>query len=45
LPKDSVANVSQLITLDRSLLSDRVGRLGPKYLEQIFHGIDIVFGR
>ena len=45
LPKDSVANVSQIMTLDRSLLSDRVGRLGPKHLEQMFHGIGIVLGR
>jgi mRNA interferase MazF len=45
LPKDSVANVSQIITLDRSLLSDRVGRLGPKQLEQILHGVDVVLGR
>jgi mRNA interferase MazF len=45
LPKDSVANVSQIITLDRSLLNDRVGRLGPKLLAQILHGVDIVLGR
>jgi mRNA interferase MazF len=45
LPKDSVANVSQLVALDRTLLSDRVRRLGPKPLAQILHGIDIVLGR
>jgi mRNA interferase MazF len=45
LPKDSVANVSQIITLDRSLLSDRVGRVGPKQLAQILHGVDVVLGR
>jgi mRNA interferase MazF len=45
LPKDSVANVSQIITLDRSLLSDRVGRVGPKHLAQILYGIDVVLGR
>ena len=27
LPKDSVANVSQIVSVDRSLLGDRVGRL------------------
>src|SRR5213075_2601377 len=42
LPKDSVANVSQIIALDRSLLTDRVGRLAPKQLVQILHGIDVV---
>lgn len=45
LPKDSVANVSQIIALDRSLLSERVGRVGPKQLEQILYGVDIVLGR
>jgi mRNA interferase MazF len=45
LPRDSVANVSQMIALDRSLLTQRAGRIGPKYLAQILHGIDIVLGR
>jgi len=45
LPKDSVANVSQIIALDRSLLTERVGRLGSKQLGQILHGIDVVLGR
>lgn len=45
LPKDSVPNVSQVIALDRSLLIDRVGRLAPRQLVQILHGIDIVLGR
>jgi mRNA interferase MazF len=45
LPKDSVANVSQIIALDRSLLSERTGRVGPRQLAQVLHGIDIVLGR
>jgi mRNA interferase MazF len=45
LPKDSVANVSQITALDRSLLTERVGHLGPKPLAQILHGIDVVLGR
>jgi mRNA-degrading endonuclease toxin of MazEF toxin-antitoxin module len=45
LPKDSVANASQIVPLDRSLFADRGGRLGPKQLEQILHGIDVVLGR
>ena len=45
LPKDSVANVSQIIALDRSLLTERVGRLPSKPFAQILHGIDIVLGR
>ena len=45
LTKDSVANVSQIVTIDRSLLTERVGRLTPKQIAQILHGIDIVLGR
>jgi mRNA interferase MazF len=45
LPKDSVANASQIVTLDRALLTDRVTRLAPKPLQQILHGIDVVLGR
>jgi len=45
LPKDSVANVSQIVALDRSLLTERVGRLGAKPRAQILHGIDVVLGR
>jgi mRNA interferase MazF len=45
LRKDSVANVSQIITVDRSLLTGRVGRLRPKQLQQILHGIDVILGR
>jgi mRNA interferase MazF len=45
LPKDSVANVSQIIALDRSLLTEQVGRLRPKQLAQILHGIDVILGR
>jgi mRNA interferase MazF len=45
LSRDSVANASQIITIDRSFLSERVGRLGPKQLAQVLHGIDVVLGR
>jgi mRNA interferase MazF len=45
LPKDSVANASQIITIDRAILTERVARLAPKHLEQILHGIDVVLGR
>ncbi|HUR82394.1 MAG TPA: type II toxin-antitoxin system PemK/MazF family toxin [Thermoanaerobaculia bacterium] len=45
LPKDSVANVSQLITLDKVELEERVGKLPPPKLELILAGIDIVLGR
>ena len=45
LPKDSVANASQIITLDRIFLTDRAGRLPPKLFAQILHGIDVILGR
>ena len=45
LPEDSVANVSQVLTLDRDLLTERVGKLPRAKLELLFTGIDIVLGR
>ena len=45
LPKDSVANVSQIITLDRALLRREVGKLSRRQLDLILGGLDIVLGR
>lgn len=45
LPKDSVANVSQIITLDRDALTDRVGTLSESKFDLVLYGIDIVLGR
>ena len=45
LAKDSVANASQIITLDRELLTEEVGKLSKRQLELILAGIDIVLGR
>ena len=45
LPKDSVANSSQLITLDRALLTEEVGKISKRQLDLILAGIDIVLGR
>ena len=45
LPKDSVANVSQIVTLDRALLVRQVGKLSKRQLDLILGGIDIVLGR
>lgn len=42
LPKDSVANVSQLVTLDKSLLSERMCSLSEKALEEINTGLSLV---
>ncbi len=45
LPKDSVANVSQVVSLDRSVLDERVGRLSDREVALVFAGIDVVLGR
>ena len=45
LPKNSVANASQIVAIDRSFLTERAGRLGQKHLDQILQGIDVVLGR
>ncbi len=45
LQKDSVANVSQIVALDRDLLEDRVAKLARAKLELILAGIDVILGR
>jgi mRNA interferase MazF len=45
LPKDSVANVTQVVTLDRRSLTDRFGILPDAKLELVLFGIDVVLGR
>lgn len=45
LGKDSVANLSQIITIDRTLLSERVGRVSRTQIELLFTGLDLVLGR
>lgn len=42
LPRDSVVNVSQLLTLDRSYLTERVGRLRPTQIETLDDGLRLV---
>ena len=42
LPKDSVANVSQLVTVDRRLLTERVGLLPPRLLLRVENGLRLV---
>ena len=45
LPKVSVANVSQIVTLDNSELTERVGKLPKAKLELVLSGVDVVLGR
>lgn len=39
LPKRSVANVSQLITVDKSFLTEKVGTLSPQKLREVEEGV------
>jgi mRNA interferase MazF len=45
LDRESVANVSQLLSADRSQLTERVGKVARRKLELVFAGIDAVLGR
>ncbi len=45
LPRESVANVSQLVTLDKTDLTERTGKLSRAKLELVLSGIDVVLGR
>ena len=45
LEKDSVANVSQIVALDRMLLEAPLGRLSPRMIGRLLAGVDIVLGR
>ena len=44
LPKESVANVSLVVALDRALLVERVGKLPRAKLDLVLRGIDVVLG-
>jgi mRNA interferase MazF len=45
LPHDSVANASQIIAVDKVLLTEHVARLPASLLERVLEGIDIVLDR
>lgn len=45
LRRDSVANVSQIVTLDKSILTERAGKLPAAKLELVLAGIDLVLAR
>jgi len=44
LPKDSVANVSQIVTVDRDFLEDRAGRIRGQLLKDVDNGLRLVLG-
>ena len=45
LPKDSVANPTQIVSLDKELLTERIAKLSKNALASILSGIDIILGR
>jgi mRNA interferase MazF len=45
LLKDSVANASQVIAVDKALLVERAGKLSRAKLELVLSGLDVVLGR
>lgn len=44
LDRDSVVNVSQVVTIDKRQLTERVGRLPKRQMEAVFSGIDLIMG-
>jgi len=42
--KDSVANVSQVITIDREFLIELVGRVRGQFLEDVENGLRLILG-
>ncbi len=45
LDRDSVANVSQIVTVDKSQLTERMGVIARRKVENVLAGIDAVLGR
>jgi len=44
LPKDSVANVSQIVTLDRDYLTEPAGKVRGPLLKNVENGLRLVLG-
>lgn len=44
LPRAGVVNVSQIGTVDRQRLVDRVGSIGPARLREVLNGVGLVLG-
>lgn len=45
LPKDSVANVSQVVSLDKTLLAERASKLSRAKVDLVLARLDVVLGR
>jgi mRNA interferase MazF len=44
LPKPSVVNVSQVTTIDRNRLGEKLGALSPNRLREVLQGLGLVLG-
>jgi len=44
LPRPSVVNISQLRTIDRGRLGERIGVLAPARLREVIKGLALLFG-
>ena len=44
LPKDSVVNVSQILTIDKALFTERVGLLPPETMAAVDGGLRLALG-
>jgi mRNA interferase MazF len=44
LPRSSVINVTQVRTVDRERLTERIGALSPDRIREILEGLSLVFG-
>jgi mRNA interferase MazF len=44
LPRSSVVNVSQVVTVDKARLSDRLGSLAPARVHAVLEGLALVLG-
>ena len=45
LPKDSVANVSLVVALDKLQLVERIGKISRRQFELVLAGLDVILGR
>ncbi|MPZ14728.1 MAG: type II toxin-antitoxin system PemK/MazF family toxin [Chloroflexi bacterium] len=44
LPRESVINVSQVVTVDKRFLTERVGRVPPEVLAEVGSGLRLILG-
>ena len=42
LPKQSVVNISQIYTIDKKDLGEKIGTLSPQRVQEILDGIDLI---